>query len=270
MSKVKTDGPNYSLRFTVSDVARILKVEKANVKKWSRLFAEFLSPTAKSTDGSPALFSTTDLAVLGYVNVYWELEPDIDSIKLCIQAEEHLGFPFYELIQQATPIFRNVPDDTDDLNPEETVLFGGLFDFGNWHQLAKAYKLSGDLLVENSIKNDLGYELICPIIFNYRHATELFLKSTLKMSDEELKKKIGHNLVKAASIFETKVKEEFGEDLPDWFKNVVRAFDDFDRNGETFRYGKLQVKDEMLVNLTHLRDKMAWLTEIFDRIVRAS
>jgi hypothetical protein len=270
MSKVKTDGPNYSLRFTVSDVARMLKVEKANIKKWSHLFAEFLSPTAKSIDGSPALFSTTDLAVLGYVNVYWELEPDIDSIKLCIQAEEHLEFPFYELIQQATPIFINVPDDTENLNPEETVLFGGLVDFGNWHQLAKAYKLAGDLLVENSIKNDMGYELICPIIFNYRHATELFLKSTLKLSDEELKKKIGHNLVNAANIFETKVKEEFGEELPDWFKNVVRAFDDFDRNGETFRYGKLQVKDEMLVDLTHLRGKMAWLAEIFDRIVRAS
>lgn len=150
------------------------------------------------------------------------------------------------------------------------MLFGGLIDFGDWHQLAKAYKLAGDILVENSVKNDLGYELICPIIFNYRHATELFLKSTLKMSDEELKKKIGHNLVKAASIFETKVKEEIGEDLPDWFKNVVQAFDDFDRNGETFRYGKLQVNDEMLVDLTHLRDKMSWLAEIFDRIVRPS
>lgn len=269
MSKVKTDGPNYSLRFTVSDVARILRVEEGNVLKWSRLFAEFLSSTSTINE-SPALFSTTDLAVFGYVNVYWELEPDIESIKFSIHAEEHLGFPFYEIIQQATPIFRHVPDNTDELDPEETVLIGGLFDFSNWHQLAKAYKLAGDLLVENSIKNDMGYELICPIIFNYRHATELFLKSTLKMSDEELKKKIGHNLVKAVSVFETKVKEEFGEELPDWFKNIVQAFDDFDRNGETFRYGRLQVKEEMLVDLTHLRDKMAWLTEIFDRIVRPS
>jgi|JI102314A2RNA_FD_contig_51_1866598_length_1233_multi_1_in_0_out_0_1 hypothetical protein len=254
MSKVKTDGPNYSLRFTVSDVASILKVEKANVKKWSHLFAEFLSPAANSKDGSPAQFSTTDLAVLGYVSFYWEPDPDIDSIKLSIHAEEHFGFPFFELIQQATPIFRNVTDDIENLNPEETVYFGGLVDFGNWYQLAKAYKLAGDLLVENSIKNEMGYELICPIIFNYRHATELFLKSTLKMSEDEMKEKIGHNLLKAASVFETKVREEFGEELPDWFKNVVRAFDDFDRKGETFRYGKLQVKDEMLVDLTHLRE----------------
>lgn len=90
------------------------------------------------------------------------------------------------------------------------------------------------------------------------------------MSEDELKEKIGHNLLKAASVFETKVREEFGEELPDWFKNVVRAFDDFDRKGETFRYGKLQVKDEMLVDLTHLRDKMTWFAEIFDRIVRTS
>jgi hypothetical protein len=270
MSKIKSDGPNYSLRFTVSEVAGILKVEKAKIEKWSRIFAQFLSSTSKSIDGSPVLFSTTDLAVFEYINVYWELEPDIDTIKLSIHAEEHLGFPFYELIQQATPIFRNVPDDTEELDPEEMVLIGGLFDFNNCHQLAKAYKLAGDLLVENSIKNYTGYELICPIIYNYRHATELFLKSTLKMSDEELKKKIGHNLIKAANIFETKVKEEFGEDLPDWFRNVVQAFDDFDRTGETFRYGKLQLKDEMLVDLRHLMEKMTWLEGIFDRIVRGS
>ncbi len=247
-------------------VARILKVEKDNIRKWSHIFSEFLSPKSKSVDGSPMLFNTNDLAVLSYVNVYWELEPDIESIKLCIQAEEHLDFPFYEIIQQAAPIFIDPPENIEELASEETVLFGGLSRFGDWHQLAKAYKHAGDLLVNSAIDNHSGYELICPIIYNYRHATELFLKSTLQVSDDMLKKEIGHNLVKATNIFEHNIKEKFNEDLPEWFKNIIIAFNDFDRNGETFRYGNLESSDEMFIDLRHLKGKMAWLQEIFERI----
>jgi hypothetical protein len=48
--------------------------------------------------------------------------------------------------------------------------------YGFW-DLAQAFKLTGDILVEQVISSKFkAYELIYPILFNYRHSLELYLK----------------------------------------------------------------------------------------------
>ena len=264
-TKTKLMSQNYQPEFTVDDVARLLKIEKVKVEEWSQIFAEFLSSESKLIDG-PLLFSASDLAVLEYVVVYSKVEPDIESIKFNIHAQEHLKFPFYESVQRAGPIFKRASDDIEEIELEQTTSFGGPFNFSDLHELAKAYKRAGDILTDKAIDDHQGYELIFPMIYNYRHATELFLKSALRISEEELKKLIGHNLIKATHLLEIRIRNEYGEGFPDWFKDVIKAFNDFDKNGETFRYGKLQIENEMLVDLNNLKQKMTWLEETFDRL----
>lgn len=181
-------GPNYDLKFMVSDVARIMKVDNAMVKKWAAQFSSYLSNGSRSVDGAPRLFSVVDLCVLAYVSAYWDEDPDIDSIESGLNVGEHRGFPFYEVALAETPIFKDPPIDMEGLSADSGVL---LMDT-DLLALAKSYKIAGDLLVDASISSGEAFEVVFPIVYCYRHATELFLKAVIPISGDE-KRRIGHN-----------------------------------------------------------------------------
>ena len=82
-----------------------------------------------------------------------------------------------------------------------------------------------------SIKSDEAYELISPIIYIYRHATELFLKATIGP-------RIGHDLGKLLEELKSLLEEKFPEfdtKLPSEFEDTIRVFSDFDRRGTAYK-----------------------------------
>ena len=59
---------------------------------------------------------------------------------------------------------------------------------------------------------------------------------------------------------------EFKATPPQWFENIILAFNDFDPNGTAFRYGGLMLNDEVFVDLNHLKVLMGWQTSAIQRI----
>jgi hypothetical protein len=135
--------------------------------------------------------------------------------------------------------------------------------------LADSYKMAGDVLVKECLDRGEAYELVYPIIFNYRHSLELYLKLATNAS-----KKI-HPLRDLVDELERYVRGKYGSDLPAWFKDRVLEFDDFDPGSTVFRYDDLGVeqrstgdKGEFWVCLRNLRQIMADLQSALREVVK--
>jgi hypothetical protein len=256
--------PNYEMKFGVSEVARILKVDRDLIKTWAYLFRDYLKPPANPSKGNPRQFCTEDLRVLAYVSMYWEDNPDVESIRCGLNTEDHFEELYNDFIATVTPLFREPPEGLDESWRHGTVI-GGWAEFGDTFALADSYKLSGDMLVDAALSADEVYELICPVIYNYRHATELYMKATLV----PIKK--NHDLLWLLQEFKKLLKSEFDTVLPDWFENIILAFNDFDPNETTFRYGgfsSFSQCGEVWVDIVHMKTLMGWLAESFQNIRR--
>lgn len=249
--------PNYNLTYGVAEVSRILNVDRDIVKTWVYKFADYLSVGAKPSKGSIRQFTIDDICVFSYVSMYWEENPDIESIEIGLNRNEHHEFPYSELKSSITPIFREF---TDDFIESNIPMIGGIFSSINKFTLADSYRFAGDTLIDSAIEKNEESELLYPIIFNYRHAVELYLKSILS------NKKKTHDLLKLYQRFKILLQKEFETTPPDWFENIIFTFNDFDPAGEVFRYGEDILRDEMLVDLSHLKLKMSWLAESFQNI----
>jgi hypothetical protein len=53
---------------------------------------------------------------------------------------------------------------------------------------------------------------------------------------------------------------------PNWFENIILAFNDFDPFGVTFRYAVPIGKDEIFIDLVHIKKLMNWFDESIERI----
>jgi len=252
------------MKFGVSEVARLLNVDRDHIKTWTSLFRDYLKGPANPPKGTPRQFCTDDLRVLAYVSMYWEDEPDVESIKHGLNSEDHFEDPYNNFITTVAPLFREPPEELDE-NWRHGAVIGGWAEFGDMFALADSYKLAGDMLVDAALTGDEAYELICPVVYNYRHATELYIKATIPS------KKKNHDLLWLLQEFKKSLKSEFGAVLPGWFENVILAFNDFDPNGTTFRYGGFTCfcrYGEVWVDIAHMKTLMGWLAESFQNIRR--
>lgn len=250
--------PNYNLLFSVSEVANILNVDRDIIKTWALNFSEYVSAKANPPKGTPRVFCSTDISVFAYIFYYWEEEPDIESIKWGLNANEQMEYPFNEILPEITPIFIDPPEDLDENSLGN--IFGGMSEFGDIFYLANSYKLAGDVIVDSAIANRGQYEILCPAIYNYRHATELYLKATIGKTKKE------HNLIPLLEKFKNLVKKEFNSDVPFWFEDIIISINDFDPFGTTFRYGGSIPNDEVYVDLRHVKKKMDSLSTTFQTI----
>jgi hypothetical protein len=252
---------NYSLNFGVSEVANLFDVKRDTILTWTYTFSEYLQPKAKPNKGNVRKFSLEDILVFSYVLMYWEDDPDIESIKYGLNANEHYESPYLDTVTSITPLFTESPDNIEEVN--SGVLVMGLSETGDRFSLAESYKLAGDRLIDAALINDEKLSLFYPIIYNYRHATELYLKSFVSNSK---KKRGSHSLLPLLTKFGDLILKEFNTKLPPWFENIVTVFDDFDPGGTTFRYGGRIKYDEMFVNLRHVKILMNWLSDSFRTI----
>ncbi len=242
----------YDLKFGVSEIAKILDVDRELIKKLAYHFSDYLNPKASPGHCLHKEFSVQDICTLGYALMYWENEnTDFDNIKLGLNAREQFDFPYNELAIQAIPIFREY---SDDLEGSKVWMIGGCGE-SDLLSLAESYKKAGDSLINIGIKDEENIELIYPAIFNYRHATELYLKAVLPRYERD------HNLIILYNRLEKFLKEKTNSIPPLWFSNIIIAFNDFDSKGTTFRYGTKIEKDEMFIDLWHIQNLMNWFSE---------
>jgi len=249
--------PNYTMQFGVSQVASILKIESDLVKTLAYKFSDYLSTKANPIKGHPRKFLIEDVRVLAYILTNWEDDPDVENIKHGLNSNSHYdNLPIDNLITGIIPLFRDTPEDIDE-NWKGVILFMGMAEIADRFELAKSYKLSGDRLVEIALINDEDFELICPVVYNYRHAVELYLKDALDYQ------KKSHNLLLLFTEFKTLLKKELDIIPPTRYENIILAFNDFDPDGTTFRYGTVSQTDEIFIDLRHMKTLMEWLAESF-------
>lgn len=250
---------NYGLKYKVSEISKILKIEKKLVKDWAYHFAEYLNPKANPEKGKEREFTADDICTLGYISFYWEEHPDFENIKYNLNEGEQFKSPFTELATELTPIFREY---SDEILTKNIWMVGGMFSNTDILSLANSYKTAGDILVKVGLKDEQNKEFIYPAIFNYRHSTELYLKAVLPNYNDT------HKLKSLYSDFKILMKKKSDEDIPTWFENIVIAFDEFDPKGTSFRYRAKVYRDELFVDLAHIKKMMDYLAKSISNIKR--
>ena len=249
---------NYSMKYGVSEAARLLNVDKETIKTWANVFSGYLSSDANPGKGKVRQFLIKDVRVFAYVSMYWENDPDIENIKYGLNSNSQFDYDTIEnLITGIMPLFRTMPEDIDE--NWRGVVFGGGFELGDIFSTADSFKIAGDKLVDIAHDNYEERELFQPAIYNYRHATELYIKAII---GEE----ISHDLNDLMGKLKILLKNEFNTVPPEWFENIIEAFDYSDPKGTAFRYGVTVPKDELYADMKHIKILMNWLSESFKRI----
>ncbi len=244
--------------YGVSETARLLNVDIETIKTCAYTFSDYLSFEANPGKGKVRHFLISDIRVFAYVLMYWDDDPDIENIRYGLNSNSHFEYEIIDdFITGITPLFRAMPEDIDET--WSGVVFGGEFELGDISTTADSFKLAGDRLVETAHKNHEEWELFQPAIYCYRHATELYIKAII---GEE----INHDLRGLTEKLKTVLKNEFNAVLPEWFDNIIEAFDYTDPKGTAFRYGETIPKDELFADMRHIGNLMNWLSDSFRRI----
>lgn len=247
--------------FTVSEVAKVFNVKTETVKQWLHKFSDYLSKSAIAEKGKTKLILIEDFRVLAYINYYWEDNPDIENITYGLNSNSHFDNELIEnLISSLKPLFQGLPQEIDET--WDGVVFGGEFELDDIFNTARSYKLAGDKLIETTKDNEDERLLFQPAIYNYRHSTELYLKSVIGIEKS-------HNLKELDRKFKNYLKKEFGFETPDWYDKIIESFSYADPNGTAFRYG-VNVSSEILyADMNHIKKLMNWLEMLFVNVRKA-
>ncbi len=141
---------------------------------------------------------------------------------------------------------------------------------GQWDFYANGYKRAGDILVDQLEGGTQDDPLILPILFSYRHYTELKLKTMIigfdKLTGQRMKdEKFGHNLEHLWSYLKNQLLS-----LPDKpmekgvipaLDSLIREFIALDRGSYTFRYAQDKLRENEMplphqVDMPHLKETM--------------
>jgi len=242
---------------TISDVARLLAVDRDTVKKWTTEFAEHLSLTANPSKGKERQFGEADLRVLALVADFWEDDPDLENIHAMLNSGDFNEEHFAEFARLQTPLFQEMPDEIDD-TWQHGVVIGGMAS-RNLPQVARAYKTAADELLKQALSQYEPHEIDYPIFFLYRHTIEIYLKAMLTTPPET------HDLGRLIELLE----QQAGRKIALWVKDRLWDFQRMDRHSDVFRYADPPPDGELWVDFHHLKAVMDRLVEAFEeRITR--
>lgn len=252
---------------SISEIAHLLGVNRELIRTLAFDFRDYLSNTANPGKGISRQFSAKDLQVLAYASAHWDGDSDYDHIKIGLNRGNHNQEPYNDILAYVKPLFQELPEELDETH-QHGCLVGGFADAAlDTFALADSYKLAGDKLIDTALLNEEAYELVRPIMYNYRHATELYLKAILLPKDKD------HNLKKLLEQLRDYLKCNHSSVIPSWFENLIIAFDDFDSDSTTFRYTDTEIfsrstgdTGEFWVDLPHIKKLMDWLAKSFEKI----
>lgn len=156
-------------------------------------------------------------------------------------------------------IFQEVPDEiTEDWT--WGVLVGGMAAERDTASIARAHKRTGDILIKEALEGGLAWEFTYPILFNYRHALELYLKAVLQS------KYHGHDLSSLVSQLDDRSK------LPRSAVERLREFANFDPQSTNFRYADVKESNPLLgtetwVDLRQLSETVNLLSQALEALL---
>jgi hypothetical protein len=168
-------------------------------------------------------------------------------------------------------LFAEIPDDLDE-TWRHGFLVGGMAHHTSEWELAKAYKLAGDIVIETARSRPWaqGYEIGYPALYLYRHAIELYLKAVVPTKGRPT-----HDLVKLVTRFAGRVSAQLGQRVPDWYLNYLLEFAAIDRGATAFRFADERAREQVIaqnegwVEFARLRDVMDRLAGGFENVLRA-
>ncbi len=169
---------------SIEELAHLVGVKPGLIGKWLVLFEEYFSGSAVHPyPGEPRIFTQDDvrrLFVIGCARDWWDEEPDQDysDVYSRLNSSEEYDDRYIEAAYLRAPLFQPMPE-----NPEEmatyTLVVGESWVGSDLRAIAQSYKLAGDVLVESALETEEPWKLAYPIMFNYRHSLELFLKAII-------------------------------------------------------------------------------------------
>jgi len=209
----------------LSQTAKLLGVESAQVKNWSSLFKDCLSRGANPAKGQPRSFRDSDLFVLNYIRSRWNTEPDIEAIKTDLSWDENRDDQFQEKLYWHTPLLQEPPDDLDETWRHGVLLCGG----GRYEylELARNYKYVADSMLQSALEKDELSHWAYPILFAYRHTLELYLKIIGEIEEPT------HSLKDCVKLAE---KRHGGKKIKSPIREWMLELDKIDPGGTAFRY----------------------------------
>jgi hypothetical protein len=126
--------------------------------------------------------------------------------------------------------------------------------------LAQDHMEAAYVLTEAVMKGDWeDYRIAEPLMYLYRHSTELFLKGVMNSDGKH------HDLKALADEFATFIKTNIGRKVPEWVTRRLNEIASVDPKSTMFRYGKTfdsrtkrdyPIPGESYVDLPHLQDAM--------------
>jgi hypothetical protein len=165
-------------------------------------------------------------------------------------------------------IFVEPPENVDETFTHGAML-GGMAGYDD-ESLASSYFLAGEALIDHVLSyGEQGQELICPILYLYRHAIELYLKVILQPTDRD------HSLGSLFDAFCKHVSSTYKERVPVWVTKPVTQLAEYDPGSDLFRYGqtrppsrtqRLINEGELWVDLRSLKRIMAKVEFVFRRV----
>jgi hypothetical protein len=168
-------------------------------------------------------------------------------------------------------IFVEPPGDVDETWVHGAML-GGMTGYDD-ESLARSYCAAAAMLIESVLTSgERAQDLICPVLYLYRHGVELYLKVITRPS------KLNHNIASLLDAFCRHAQEKYHETAPPWLTGPVRQLADFDPNSDLFRYGTtkdpsvsqtLTNSGELWVDLRSLRRIMTSVERAFHRVLVA-
>ncbi|HNS49920.1 MAG TPA: hypothetical protein PKO09_01925 [Anaerolineae bacterium] len=253
---------------TVGYVARLFDIDKSLVKSWSKWFAEYLSsPT--NNKGEPRTYTQSDLRV--FAVIYENYDPSDDDITSAysgvygpLNSDDQYEERYIEFAYLNSPIFQEIPSEFEYSKPgEHGVIIGGMADPA-WIDIARAYRLAADMLVDTALKSTGQYmifnlyDVVWPILFNYRHSIEMYLKILTGYSKRK------HSIESLINSLREKYKPL---KINDWIEHLLYEWSSIDDYSTAFRYPHALKGEEYWVDFHHLKTVMGILCEGFDKLV---
>lgn len=168
-------------------------------------------------------------------------------------------------------IFVEPPEDIDESWTHGAVL-GGMVGYDD-QSLARSYFMAGDMLIEQVLASDeRGQDVVCPILYLYRHGIELHLKILMKPA------RLNHSIGSLLDAFSHHVQGKYREQVPPWLTGPIKQLADFDPNSDLFRYGRTKPPSvsqrftnsgELWIDLKKLRKTMSRIERAFIRVAVA-
>ncbi len=171
------------------------------------------------------------------------------------------------------PLFQEPPDDLGNLEWTPGALLVALGSYSEYEriELARAFRTAAERLMDSAISAREGWEAVYPILFCYRHTTELYLKAILVDAP------FRHGLDELASELQKKILGKYRHDHVDRLIGRIRELHRIDPSSTVFRYadgaerayknsGVSLPDPELWVDFPHLRRSLGDVFNALDMI----